>query len=549
MRPVNAALKEIRHHVYLLLKEHGPSELLPAVTDHITLTSEPGRWAQLTIDWPAHSRGLDQHLQQRTQHLRLSLNQNGTIEISGTLCNGHAMRLPHPDPDQERRHTACLNTLDTIRTAIVSETTALVERHAKDEPWFQQMVMHNVTMPLASWTKYRNWPEYRTLTGTAVQTALEDAVRTLLSPEPWRQGHSGTGNTHLHRYNGAVLTIATQRGLDQTNPGISVWDSRHRPHPWEDPQHPGQIVKTTKAQLQKAGMNPRYWKRAAAMSKEAASIITERPSPQFLTALILNAVGETGVELEPEDANRLINLAVACRRKDDTIQRPLKKDGDHERNARANLQKLLALSLRQTPVQTAKAKRQLIHTADYLAHMNQHGLPIRSTTPGGLEKTVEAWHDGFRRQNLVQAAKNRIASQHGFVRGWNSLVPKCPIELEGTAAITAVPLTNELQLAEEGYALAHCVGSYHRLCQAGRSRIFSLRRGGNILATTELVDDRGNWKVNQTSGYHNDAPPPEAAEAARSLAILYNQAWHTTNPDHRHDAWMEHQQTLERRPA
>ena len=409
--------------------------------------------------------------------------------------------------------------------------------------------MRHISLPLASWTRRRNWAEYRTLTGTAVQTAFEDAVRTMLSSEPWHQGHTGTGNTHLHRYNGAANTIATQRGLAETNPGISAWDSRHRPHPWQDPQHPGQIVKTTKEQLQRAGMNPRHWKRAAAMSKEAASIIIQRPSPQFITALILNAVGETGVELGPEEAHRLIILALACRRQDETIQRPLKKDGDHERNARANLQKLFALWLRKTPAQNQNAYIQYTHTADYLAHMNRRGLPIRSTTPGGLEKTVTAWHEEFRRQNFVQATKSRIASQHGFVRGWNSLVPECPIELQSNAAITAVPLTNELQLAEEGYALAHCVGGYHRQCQAGRSRIFSLRRGSNVLATTELVNDQGNWKVNQTSGYRNNVPLPAADESARSLAILYNQAWRTTSPDHRHNTWMEHHLTMERKPA
>ena len=110
MSPVNAALKELRHNAYLLLKTHGPSELLPAVIDHITVTSEPGRWAQLTIDWPAHSRRLDWDLEQHTQHLRLSLNQGGTIELSGSLYNGRLMRLPHPDPGQERRHITCLNT-------------------------------------------------------------------------------------------------------------------------------------------------------------------------------------------------------------------------------------------------------------------------------------------------------------------------------------------------------------------------------------------------------------------------------------------------------
>ena len=103
---------------------------------------------------------------------------------------------------------------------------------------------------------------------------------------------------------------------------------------------------------------------------------------------------------------------------------------------------------------------------------------------------------------------------------WTSLLPQTDI-----GDITASPLTTELQLIQEGIDMRHCVGHYGPRCAQGSSRLFSLQKLGDTIATAEisLLDD--TWKPAQVRGRLNSPAPPEAARAATSLAHAYNNAW------------------------
>ena len=71
----------------------------------------------------------------------------------------------------------------------------------------------------------------------------------------------------------------------------------------------------------------------------------------------------------------------------------------------------------------------------------------------------------------------------------------------------------------------HCVGNYWQDCRRGNSRIFSLRRGGITIATTELTRRSGRWQAIQTRGPHNHPPAQTTIEAARTLADEYQIRW------------------------
>lgn len=62
-------------------------------------------------------------------------------------------------------------------------------------------------------------------------------------------------------------------------------------------------------------------------------------------------------------------------------------------------------------------------------------------------------------------------------------------------------LTSAFELMEEGKAMHHCVGTYHRQCMSGAFAIFSLRRNGHRLATLQVnVSDRA---ITQARGPYN----------------------------------------------
>ena len=53
---------------------------------------------------------------------------------------------------------------------------------------------------------------------------------------------------------------------------------------------------------------------------------------------------------------------------------------------------------------------------------------------------------------------------------WGSIIPETVID-----GVICTPLTDSQALAEEGYEMSHCVGSYARLCHNGIYRVFALK--------------------------------------------------------------------------
>jgi hypothetical protein len=69
--------------------------------------------------------------------------------------------------------------------------------------------------------------------------------------------------------------------------------------------------------------------------------------------------------------------------------------------------------------------------------------------------------------------------------------------------LEAVSLNNSDELWEEGAAQVHCVGGYDERCYHNYSRIYSIRRNGERLATMELRFDNGKLTIGQLYGQGN----------------------------------------------
>ncbi len=82
-----------------------------------------------------------------------------------------------------------------------------------------------------------------------------------------------------------------------------------------------------------------------------------------------------------------------------------------------------------------------------------------------------------------------------------------------TGAVTVVPLTCAQDLAEEGEALSHCVGTYVMHCLLHGIHVVSLRKDGRRLSTAEIRFDGKNPRVIQHCARRNGDPPRDAEKA------------------------------------
>ena len=85
--------------------------------------------------------------------------------------------------------------------------------------------------------------------------------------------------------------------------------------------------------------------------------------------------------------------------------------------------------------------------SDYLhAEGFAQGLPDKNSSWASLLRRSEDWHRRIRILNMEREGR--------FLR-WGSIIPETVID-----CVICTPLTNSQALAEEGYEMSHCVGSY-----------------------------------------------------------------------------------------
>lgn len=148
---------------------------------------------------------------------------------------------------------------------------------------------------------------------------------------------------------------------------------------------------------------------------------------------------------------------------------------------------------------------------DWLRHYLQTGaVPDGHQKKAGwrwIAQQSQAWHE-----DQVRA---RVTNNYQ----WQSILATYQ---DGDYEV--VPLTSSMDLAMEGQAMHHCVGSYADRCYRGYSRIFSIRKAGQRLATAEIVPTGSGWTLNQNRAHCNGNPGPEVMDVARRLAQHYTEA-------------------------
>ena len=90
--------------------------------------------------------------------------------------------------------------------------------------------------------------------------------------------------------------------------------------------------------------------------------------------------------------------------------------------------------------------------------------------------------------------------------------------------VIAVPLTSGAELAAEGQAMRHCVGTYTRQCANGNLRIFSLRHPDGRRSTLSIVHAGNFWKISQNLAEQNRMPDKALLAVGKVIAKLYNKA-------------------------
>lgn len=124
-----------------------------------------------------------------------------------------------------------------------------------------------------------------------------------------------------------------------------------------------------------------------------------------------------------------------------------------------------------------------------------HNVPSASTkgaTWASLMRKQRAWHMEYARQEVERRRES------GVCYGWVPYVQQVQRD-----DLEAVSLNTSDDLWEEGAAQSHCVGGYDEHCYTNRSRIYSIRRNGERVATLEIRQSSKKLIIGQLYGAGN----------------------------------------------
>ena len=340
----------------------------------------------------------------------------------------------------------------------------------------------------------------------------------------------------VSRYNLAAAQEIAQ-GLAETNPGALMWAYFHCGLD-EELGHPGQVISMARRSMEDSGLPGRHWRYAAAIPTDTACLILENRNPAA-AAIIMEGLARAGVP--PAAAGPPGHGPAAA-----MVTKLTEAWGWDERTHRENTVLAVQLIYRELHRHRERypegedsgeeegeagdrLRREHVDVADYVTQTSDRGERVRSTTWRGLVKASERWHRDFVLELNRARAVNAVRRKNGRVLAWNSLLGETEL-----GELTATPLTDESQLAQEAWSMDHCVGGYGDPCARGSSRIFSIRRDRKRVATVEIrLQPDGTWEVAQTRSGRNRDAAVDAKEMARELAGRYSRLWKPGEKTHR----------------
>lgn len=123
---------------------------------------------------------------------------------------------------------------------------------------------------------------------------------------------------------------------------------------------------------------------------------------------------------------------------------------------------------------------------------NVPNASTKGATWASLMRKQHVWHMEYARQEMERR------KEAGGCLGW---VPYVQHLVQGS--LEAVSLNTSDELWEEGTAMSHCVGGYDQGCHSNQSRIYSIRRGDERVATLEIRKVNGKLTIGQLYAYGN----------------------------------------------
>ena len=338
--------------------------------------------------------------------------------------------------------------------------------------------------------------------------ALMDAgilqrVRALTHPPTTAPDEHHRSITAWH-YNAAANLGPRLEDLVKTNPGAAAWVLRSSLRR-EDIYHPGQVIRIARESLNRLGLTPGAWKFAARLSPRTIWAITSS-SDDGLAVRMMNLLAEAGAEPGEETVRWARGLLARSQRYPGDAIGP-------------NSMQAIKLALREAaenPTESERIQRETRDILDFTREMDRGNTPLHSRSLPGLRRRSDEW-----RRQVREGVKGRTEPPP---LEWESL-----IGVQEAGGCRVVPLTSQAGLQQETNAMQHCVTAYGARCASGTSRIFSIQRGGERVATMEIVLQGDRWELGQVRGSRNAQASEEAQEAARKTREKYNQAWSRTS--------------------
>ena len=143
---------------------------------------------------------------------------------------------------------------------------------------------------------------------------------------------------------------------------------------------------------------------------------------------------------------------------------------------------------------------------DYLD--NEPTAPTKGATWASLMRRQHVWHMEFARKEMERR------KEEGGCLGWAPYVQHLT-----KGVLEAVSLNTSDDLWEEGALMNHCVGGYDQHCYKNTSRIYSIRRGEERVATLEIRKEDGRLTIGQLYGAGN-TPIKDRAVVMFSKQVL-----------------------------
>ena len=496
------------HQIQQVLEDGAGRLIQDIIRDAAMLEIQPGRLVGLKTRNP-HTKEI------RIEQLRMERTPGGALRSNHPLW-GHGKTLPDPAENTEMPGWGSMGTWKLV----TRETAA---------PWliqnWKQLGSHITPRPptenraataISHWLRKNGMPGDQELSRELLQ-----GIRSLIDPETHRlAAQLNSGKVTINSYNIARAGLRNLEQLSETNPGITAWAIAHG-SPREEINHPGQIITMAKEEFLNHGLEPGAWRTAAAISREDMQAISRNRSTQALVDLI-NILARTGIKprhpvlqhIDRKLGQMTPNMMLAA-------ELFIREHGGETGNKRNDYQ----------------IRQEFQNIRDYAAHMDARGETLRSRSLAGLKTRSERWHRELRELREKNEWEMTISRQGYRYSAWNSLIGETSIGETSigetsTPAMTAVPLVTQKELHEESIRMGHCVRTYAEYCRTGRSRIFSILRDGENIATGEIREQNGSWESIQVQGRNNRPPEPGAETAMAQIAREYTKSWRD-NPHHR----------------